>query len=178
MDDTLAALLHELAVGCTYGYGEAAHAEGHKVHAARLAARGVHVGCDMDLAYEAGRQDGAHEATQPAPDALREAAHIVEQQGLALGRLREAARDHGLCSCADFGGPRPLGGGREYHYSGCDYDPALRAALEEADRGYVAPIPESSTDPDHILDGLTCWCRPYRDPSDPETIWHRREARG
>lgn len=49
---------------------------------------------------------------------------------------------------------------------------------QENIRAYVAPIPESSTDPDHILDGLTCWCRPYRDPSDPETIWHRREARG
>lgn len=67
----------------------------------------------------------------PAPDALTAAVHIVEQQGLALGRLRAAARDHGLCSCGDFGGPRPLGGGREYHYSGCDYDPALRAAIEE-----------------------------------------------
>lgn len=44
--------------------------------------------------------------------------------------LRKAALEHGLCSCADFGGPRPLGNGQEYHYVGCDYDPILRAALE------------------------------------------------
>jgi hypothetical protein len=39
--DRLAALLHENAVGCTHGYGEAAHAEGHKVHGARLRTAGV-----------------------------------------------------------------------------------------------------------------------------------------
>ena len=31
--------------------------------------------------------------------------------------------------------------------------------------------------PDHILDGLTCWCRPYRDAEDPEVIIHQQEAR-
>ena len=31
--------------------------------------------------------------------------------------------------------------------------------------------------PDHTLDGLTCWCRPYRDAEDPEVIIHQREAR-
>jgi hypothetical protein len=45
--------------------------------------------------------------------------------------LRAAAQEHGLCSCDVFGGPRPLGNGQEYHYVGCDYDPALRAALEQ-----------------------------------------------
>jgi hypothetical protein len=45
--------------------------------------------------------------------------------------LREAAKEHGLCSCE--GGPRPIGGGKDYHYIGCDYDPILRAALEASD---------------------------------------------
>lgn len=31
--------------------------------------------------------------------------------------------------------------------------------------------------PDHILVGMTCWCRPYRDPEDPEVIIHRAEGK-
>lgn len=30
--------------------------------------------------------------------------------------------------------------------------------------------------PDHILTGLMCWCRPYRDPEEHEVIIHRRPA--
>lgn len=54
----------------------------------------------------------------------------------ALRDLLEALEGHGVCSCAgivpDQGGPRPIGGGRFYHYTGCDDDPILRAAIEGA----------------------------------------------
>ena len=84
--------------------------------------------CHQDIAFAAGRAvagaipcnhvdewcvDCMPSPAQPAPDPLR-----------------EVAIEHGLCSCDVFGGPRPLGNGRDYHYVGCDYDPALRAALE------------------------------------------------
>lgn len=65
----------------------------------------------------------------PATDALREAAHIVEQQGLALGRLREAARAV----------VRDTVGQRLDRNERVPVDPALivalSAAIEEADRG-------------------------------------------
>jgi hypothetical protein len=31
--------------------------------------------------------------------------------------------------------------------------------------------------PDHVLDGLTCWCRPYRDSVDSGIIIHRPEGK-
>ena len=41
-----------------------------------------------------------------------------------------------------------------------------------------APTPDPLSDaPDHILDGLTCWCRPYPDREDPEVIIHRMEVK-
>lgn len=49
-----------------------------------------------------------------------------------LLRLAVAAMEHGWCSCAGITGgegPRPIGGGRFYHYQGCDYDEELLAAL-------------------------------------------------
>jgi len=57
--------------------------------------------------------------------------------------LVEAARDHGICTCE----PRPIGGGREYHYIGCDNDPVLRAALldgwqERGNPATPAPLDE------------------------------------
>ena len=49
----------------------------------------------------------------------------------ALERVAAASADHGVCSCAamtDGEGPRPIGGGRFYHYQGCDHDEELLAA--------------------------------------------------
>jgi len=90
--DTLAALLHE---GCVEDwqrrFANGAQAitmhdvSAHDETATRLTARGVHVGCDMDLAYEAGRQDGAHEATGLDVERLAAALRSVEDQtGYAL----------------------------------------------------------------------------------------------
>jgi hypothetical protein len=51
----------------------------------------------------------------------------------AIEALLLAAADHGVCSCAAMTGgegPRPIGGGRFYHYTGCDDDPVLRKAID------------------------------------------------
>lgn len=126
----LAALLHEERIGCTPSRGSDYDLRCHNDAAARLTARGVTVGLDV------------------------EAAHIVEQQGLALGRLRAAARaalplivnEHQSVVSewsGNFGGHVAIRDGWvEYDEDtavesceSCAAIDALRAALEEADRG-------------------------------------------
>lgn len=55
------------------------------------------------------------------------------------------------------------------------YVPSMTIGDSAADSPARDPL---RADPDHILVGLTCWCRPYPDHEDPEVIIHRLEVAG
>ena len=87
--------------------------------------------CDADVTQNDPHDDDCEaqrlrEWSYTAMSALR----AGPEPGSKSAKLLAAAREHGLCSCDPFGGPRPLGNGQDYHYVGCDHDPELRAAIK------------------------------------------------
>ena len=72
------------------------------------------------------------EAQMEYADCWQEGDRLLARLTLAEAVV-DAAQDHGICSCAAMTngeGPRPIGGGRFYHYQGCDDDVPLRSALD------------------------------------------------
>ncbi len=58
---------------------------------------------------------------------------LVTAERERIAPLVEAARQHVACICKGLvgEGPRPLGGGRVYHYTGCCADSDIAEALAE-----------------------------------------------